>query len=177
VTFVLHHFASTEGSRDHLDQARQLMDLAFDDFSDDDWHHTLGGHHVVAIADRVVIGHAAVVSRVLDVRGQSWRTGYVEGVATHPGWQRQGIGSAVMTEAAQSIREHHHLGALSTGTPAFYAQIGWEAWRGPTHVRDGDEVRRTPEEDDAVMVLRFGPSADLDLTAPITCDTRPGDDW
>ncbi len=28
-----------------------------------------------------------------------------------------------------------------------------------------------------VLVLRFGASANLDLTAPIACPARPGDDW
>ena len=32
------------------------------------------------------------------------------------------------------------------------------------------------DEDAGLMVLRFG-SADLDRTAPITCETRTGDDW
>ena len=42
--------------------------------------------------------------------------------------------------------------------------------------REGQPVR-TPEEDDGVMVLRHGPSRDLDLTSDITCDQREGDDW
>lgn len=170
-------FATAGATPALLDQARELMDLAFDDFSDDDWQHALGGHHVVAEADGLLVGHAAVVPRLLEVADTPWRTGYVEAVATHPGWRRQGVGTAVMTELAAAIHEHHDLGALSTGTPAFYVHVGWEHWRGPTHVRDGEQVRRSPEEDDAVMVLRFGPSAALDLTAPITCDARPGDDW
>jgi hypothetical protein len=32
-------------------------------------------------------------------------------------------------------------------------------------------------EDDGVMVLRFGPSAAIDLHASMSCDERPGDDW
>jgi hypothetical protein len=44
-------------------------------------------------------------------------------------------------------------------------------------VRDGAETIRTEAEDDGVMVLRFGPSAPVDLTAPISCERRRGDDW
>ena len=71
-----------------------------------------------------------------------------------------------------------HLGALSTGAHAFYGRLGWERWRGPTYVRtSGGAIERTEDEDDGVMVLRFGPSADLDLTLPICCEDRPGDAW
>jgi aminoglycoside 2'-N-acetyltransferase I len=75
------------------------------------------------------------------------------------------------------VRESFELGGLSTAHHHFYERLGWERWQGPTYVRDGDDVIRTEEEDDGVMVLRFGPSATIDLTAPITCEARPGDDW
>jgi len=48
---------------------------------------------------------------------------------------------------------------------------------GPTFVRSGSEVIRTEDEDDGVMVLRFGPSEVVDLTAPLSCQSRRGDDW
>ena len=44
-------------------------------------------------------------------------------------------------------------------------------------VRRGSTTVRTPDDDDGIMVLRFGPSASIDLTAPISCDARSGDDW
>ena len=72
------------------------------------------------------------------------------------------------------IRSRFALGVLSTGRHRFFAQLGWESWRGPTFVRDGDVVRRTPKEDDAVMVLRFGPTRALDLSGAITCAARSG---
>ena len=53
----------------------------------------------------------------------------------------------------------------------------WERWRGPTFVRQGGTVLRTPAEDDGVMVLRFGPSRSIDLNAAICCEARQGDDW
>ena len=58
------------------------------------------------------------------------------------------------------LPRHFELGALATGRWSFYERLGWERWRGPTFARDGDEVIRTEDDDDAVMVLRFGPSAD-----------------
>lgn len=75
------------------------------------------------------------------------------------------------------MRREHEMGGLSTGRHAFYERLGWERWQGPTFVRDGNDVIRTEDEDDGVMVLRSGPSAKIDLTASISCDARPGDDW
>ncbi|HEX2807062.1 MAG TPA: hypothetical protein VHN80_12930 [Kineosporiaceae bacterium] len=76
-----------------------------------------------------------------------------------------------------AITERYEMGALSTGRHSFYRRLGWERWRGPSWViLDGERVR-TVEDDDGLMVLRFGPSADLDLTSPITCHDRPGDAW
>lgn len=155
-----------------------MLDEAFEgEFSDEDWGHTVGGWHVVAAEGTTVVSHAAVVPRVLQVAGHPLRTGYVEGVATLPGRQREGLGSLVLEEGTRLVRRRFELGALSTGRHDFYGRLGWERWQGPTFVRHGDALERTEEEDDGVMVLRFGPSEVIDLTAPISCESRPGDDW
>jgi hypothetical protein len=73
-----------------------------------------------------------------------------------------------------------HVVISEAGVPVshgVYERLGWERWRGPTYVRRGADLVRTEDEDDGVMVLRFGPSAGLDLTAPIACTERGGDDW
>ena len=162
-----------------LGQARALMDVAFDgDFGDDDWDHGLGGWHAVAVDGERVVSHAAVVARVLEVDGRPFPTGYVEAVATDPGRHGQGIGSLVMEEIGDIIRRDHELGALGTGRHAFYERLGWERWAGPTYVRTtGGGLARTPEEDDGVMVLRFGPSEGIALDGTISCEERDGDDW
>ena len=123
------------------------------------------------------MSHAAVVPRTIRVDDCAFRAGYVEGVATRPDRQRQGLGSQVMTEAAGVLRREFDLGVLSTGRSEFYQSLGWERWQGPTFVRTGGQLVRTEDEDDGIMVLRFGPSQEVDLTAPISCDSRPGDDW
>jgi aminoglycoside 2'-N-acetyltransferase I len=157
---------------------RELLDDAFaGEFAEADWENACGGRHIVVIAGSDVIAHAAVVPRVLEIGGRPFRTGYVEAVATAPEHQDEGFGSLAMRSAARIVRRDHELGALSTGRHAFYERLGWERWRGPTFVRDGAALTRTEDEDDGVMVLRFGPSATIDVTAPITCDPRPGDDW
>jgi aminoglycoside 2'-N-acetyltransferase I len=157
---------------------RPLLDAAFHGrFSDDDWGHALGGVHVVAHAGRELVAHAAVVDRCLHVDGRPFRTGYLEAVAAAPARQGEGFGDAVAREATRIVREHHQLGGLSTAHHRFYERLGWERWRGPTHVRESEGLLRTEDEDDGVMVLRFGPSAAADLAAPISCEPRPGDDW
>ena len=83
-----------------------------------------------------------------------------------------------MREVSERLRNgSFEMGALSTGRPGFYTRLGWERWRGPTFVRRGSQSCRTEDEDDGVMVLRFGPSAAIDLTASISCESRRGDDW
>jgi aminoglycoside 2'-N-acetyltransferase I len=157
---------------------RHLLDVAFDgEFADTDWESSLGGTHVLARDGALIVGHAAVVRRTLEIAGQPFATGYVEAVAVAPGRQRNGVGSAVMGAVDRIIRSRHDLGALGTGEWAFYERLGWERWQGPSGVRFDGEVHLTPTDDDGLMVLRHGPSATIDLTALITCPWRPGDVW
>lgn len=175
---VIERFATAEATRSRLNEIRRLVDVAFaGDFSERDWDHSLGGLHVVALDDRAVIAHAAVVLRFIDVADRRLATGYVEAVATDPARRREGVGSAVMDEVGILIHEGFEMGALSTGLHAFYRARGWDRWRGPSFVRQGAELLRTEEEDDGLMVLRFGVSHDVDLTATISCEARAGDDW
>jgi len=160
-----------------LAEIRQVLVAAFADFSAADWDHALGGRHVVAVDDEAVVAHAAVVERTIHVADRAFRAGYVEGVAARPDRQHQGLGALVMVEASSLVRDEFELGVLSTGSHGFYERLGWERWRGPSYVRAGAVLERTPDEDDGIMVLRVGPSRDVDLTAPISCDRRPGDDW
>jgi hypothetical protein len=54
----------------------------------------------------------------------------VEAVATTAAHRRSGYGGTVMKHIGELIRERYVLGALSTGTHAFYETLGWERWRG-----------------------------------------------
>lgn len=158
---------------------RDLLDAAFDDFSDDDWDHGLGGVHAAVLDHDELVAHAAVVPRSIDAGGRTFPdAGYVENVATRPDRQGAGAGTAAMATIGEVLHERHELGVLSTSSHAFYERLGWERWRGPSSVRlpDGSLVR-TADEDDGIMVLRFGASATLDLDGPIACDARTGDDW
>lgn len=171
-------FTTLEATPDALETIRALMNRAFDGkFTDDDWSHSVGGSHVAAVQGRAIVAHASVVGRVLEIDNASFDTGYVEAVATDPDRQGLGFGTAVMQRAAKLIEAHHQLGALSTGEHHFYERLGWERWQGPTFVRDGGELIRTPDEDDGIMVMRFGKSGGVDLRKPIVCEMRPGDVW
>jgi aminoglycoside 2'-N-acetyltransferase I len=168
----------SDASEDLLVAIRRVMVDAFEgSFSEADWDHTQGGWRVVMFDDERPVSHAAVVPRTLAIGGVEFQSGYVEGVATAPDSQRQGLASAVMTEVAEIVRDHYELGALSTGHHTFYERLGWERWRGPSFVRDGAALVRTPDEDDGLMVLRFGSSSAIDLAATISCDWRAGDAW
>ena len=120
-----------------------------------------------------------MVPRTLDAGGITLRTGYVEAVATWPQLERRGYGSQVMREIDKVITAEYELGALGTGSFAFYERLGWQRWRGPTAVRiPNGGVVRTPAEDGYIMVLRTPATpADLDLAMSISCEWRAGDVW
>ena len=171
-------FTTGEAPAGMLAQTRQLLDECFDgDFSEDDWEHMLGGWHVIVLDGSTPVCHAACVPRLLEAAGRQYHAGYVEGVATTRGMRRKGLATLALSQLDSLIRKEFDMGALSTGCHSLYERVGWERWRGPTFARRGDELIRTEEDDDGVMVLRFGPSLELDLAAPISCEPRSGDHW
>jgi aminoglycoside 2'-N-acetyltransferase I len=165
-----------------LRDVRRLLETAFagseeGDLTEADWQHTLGGMHFLIRLDGALVGHAAVVERRLEIAERPVRTGYVEAVAIDPAHQRRGLGTALMRAVNAWIAERFELGALGTGSMGFYERLGWEVWQGPTGVRTARGVERTPDEDGYILVLRTPASPPLSLTAPITCEWRPGDAW
>jgi aminoglycoside 2'-N-acetyltransferase I len=173
------HVAPTAAlSASSLSDVRALLDTAFEgDFTDEDWDHAVGGIHVWLSGSHGLISHGSVVERTLVCSGETLRVGYVEAVATAPAHRHRGHGARVLKQIGELIRERYALGALSTGTCAFYERLGWEQWRGPTFV-DGPRSReRTPDDDGGVMILRTSRSPHLDLDGAIVCDWRLGDVW
>ncbi len=169
---------TAELDRATMAASRRLMDLAFDDFTDDDWGHALGGWHAVLGEGADVVAHAAVVLRTIVVGPREYRAGYVEAVAVHPVLQGQGLGSRVMAAVNDIVRTRFEIGALSTGEWHFYERLGWERWRGPVYVRARDgRLVRAVDEDESVMVLRGRAGSTIDLTSAIACDERAGDAW
>ncbi|HEY0889936.1 MAG TPA: GNAT family N-acetyltransferase [Nocardioides sp.] len=156
---------------------RRLWATAFDGFSDDDADHAFGGVHVLLRDGSTVLAHASAVPRTIRVGEQAFATGYVEAVAALPGHQGCGLGTRVMRALEPELRRRWSFGVLATGAHGFYERLGWERWRGPSYVLTAQGPVRSLEEDDALMVLRFGPSRGADLSAAITCEDRPGDAW
>lgn len=107
---------------------RGLRDRAFGDrFSEQDAEHAFGGVHVLMRDEDRLVGHASAVARRLRFGHAPWRTvGYVEGVATDPERQREGIGRAVMQRLHGEIAPRWPVALLSTGraTPSTRPSAG-----------------------------------------------------
>jgi aminoglycoside 2'-N-acetyltransferase I len=178
---VVRRLSTAELTTREVASLRALFDASWpepeDAFSDEDFDHAFGGVHFVVETDGRIVSHASVVERELQTGGHRLATGYVEGVATLPDHRRRGYSSAIMAEVGAHIDGTFQLGALGTGLHAFYERLGWLVWKGPTSVRTDRGPVPTPEEDDYVLVRLTPTSPDLDLSAPISCDWRPGDVW
>lgn len=165
-----------------LAEVTALCEAAFEESFATAWDRVGPGLHVVAEDGGQVVAHAMIVDRRLYVGHEpdlALDVGYVEHVATHPDHQGRGHGTAVMERVGRIIGEAYTLGALSTGRNAFYERLGWETWRGPTHVRmlDGERVR-SPDDDGGVMVLRTARTpSDLHPDGPIAIDWRAEEPW
>lgn len=157
--------------------ARALLDFAFDDMTDEDWDHALGGMHVLVQEGTELIGHASVVQRQLLHGGRAWRTGYVEAVAVRADRRRSGHGATMMDALERIIRGAYELGALGStdAGAAFYAARGWLRWLGPCSALTPEGIIRTAEEEGYIYV--FPVTDPLDLSLELTCDWREGDAW
>jgi aminoglycoside 2'-N-acetyltransferase I len=178
----LRRLATADLTPSETSALRALMTVAFgsdeeERFTDDDWQHAVGGVHFVLQLDDEIVAHASVVERELHVGGQPLRTGYVEAVATDPAWQGLGLGSIVMTDVTEDIRDRFELGGLGTGRQSFYGRLGWRVWAGLSSVRAPGGDRPTPDDDGSIMVLTTPTTPPLDPAAPISCEWRPGDVW
>ena len=131
--------------------------------------------HVLGYAGERLAAHALWLTRRLRVGAGPWlEAGYVEGVATHADFRRQGYGSAVMRRLQGEISSFD-LGALSPSQPGWYERLGWERWQGPLFIVKDGAAEATP--DDSVMVYRTSKTGDLDLTASLTAEWRPFELW
>ena len=173
----------TAGLRpDEIATIRALLVRAFgtdpeEAFTDDDWEHALGGVHFVVDVNSVIVAHAAVVEREIQIGDAPLRTGYVEAVATSPAHQGVGFGSLLMDAVNAWIKSDFELGVLGTGRQAFYERSGWLRWQGPSLVRVPGGAKRTPEDDAYLMVLGTPLSPPFDRASAISCDWRCGDVW
>ena len=177
-----------EFDRALLDDVHRLLAAVFgpsrgrsdDDFSADDWQHMLGGIHVLAFDDTRggdLVGHAAIVQRLMTTGGRTYRVGYVEGVGVGADHQRRGIGGQMMAVLESVIERAFDFGALSASDAAIrlYTGRGWALWRGHLSAMTPAGITATPEEEGGVYVWNV--DVGIDIATELTCDWRPGDLW
>jgi aminoglycoside 2'-N-acetyltransferase I len=178
MTFTVRVAHTADVGTGQLAAARALLYEVFDDMTEPDWEHSLGGMHAIAIDEGGdVIGHASVIQRRIIHSGRALRAGYVEGVAVRADRRREGCAGALMNEVERVIRGAYDLGALGATDEAvpFYVGRGWRQWNGPTYGLTPDGRRRTAEDDGGVYVLAL--DVPLDLDGDVTADWRDGDVW
>ncbi len=138
-----------------------------------------GSTHILAHLAGELVGHACWVTRWLQPGDRPpLRTAYVEAVCVAPAHQGRGLGSTLMERVAAEIArcEAFELAALSPARPSFYRRLGWEPWTGPLAIRTERGLDPTPD-DECVLILRLPRTPDLDLTALLTAEWRPGEPW
>jgi aminoglycoside 2'-N-acetyltransferase I len=157
--------------------ARALLYEAFDDMTEDDWEHALGGLHALMWEADELIGHASLIQRRLLHGGRALRAGYVEGVAVRASRRGHGHGAAMMAALEHVARRAYDVAALGATdeAAAFYAARGWQLWQGSSSALTPTGIQRTPDDDGAIYVLPLG--VPLDLSGELTCDWRDGDVW
>lgn len=161
-----------------LEQTRSLLQVVFaGELRDEDWEHSLGGIHAIALNGQEPVGHASVVQRRMINAGRCLRTAYVEGVGVHAAWQRKGIATELMVALERVIRGAYDLGVLGATDEAvpLYSGRGWKLWRGPLSALTPRGIVPTPEEQGGIWVL--AQRLPLDLDSELTCDWRDGDVW
>jgi aminoglycoside 2'-N-acetyltransferase I len=170
---------STESlSAPRAQELRAWLIRAFDgDFSDEDWHHALGGVHALIEDGRGIVSHAAVVPRSISCDGRLLHAGYVEAVATRADRRMQGHASHVLEKLGEILARDYDIGVLSTALPEVYVALGWQCWRGPCFVQLPHARTRTPDDDGGIMVLRTPRTPPIDVAGDITADWRSGDVW
>lgn len=159
------------------DAARALLEEVFDDLTDSDWEHALGGVHALVWEGAELVGHGSVIQRRLLHGGRALRTGYIEAVGVRADRRRRGYGTAVMAALERMVYSSYDLGALSSSDEgaAFYVARGWQLWKGQSAALTPSGIQPTAEEDGAIYVLPV--AIPLNLSGELVCDWRDGDVW
>lgn len=158
------------------DLREQVVELCVAAHAEEDFRNLFtyipsGGRHFLAYGDDQIVSHAVATTRWLRLpAGQRLRTAYVDAVATLPGMQGSGYGSAVMELLGRSL-DDYEMGCLETERPGFFERLGWQLWRGPLAGLSEGGLIPTPDQH-GVMVLRLArtPHLDLDGRLVIECD-------
>lgn len=167
-------FSILESSRLVPGERRALIELCSRAYAIDFapyWESLRHAVHVLTFARGELVSHACWVERLLHQAGRPpLHAAYVEAVASDPGHQGRGYGTAAMRVLASQLWDYE-LAALSPTNEQFYARLGWESWRGPLSVRYAHSLVPEPEESAMILRTRRTP-AWLDLDAPLAVDYR-----
>lgn len=131
------------------------------------------GLHVLAWQGAVLVGHAVITTRWLQVANAPLlRTAYVDAVSTRPGFQGRGVGTAVMNEV-RTLADRWEIACLETERTSFYERLGWAEWQGPLAGRTSEGLVPTPDQA-GIMILRLPdtPPIRLDELLTIEADQR-----
>jgi GNAT superfamily N-acetyltransferase len=133
--------------------------------------------HVLATIDRQLVCHAAWVARELRAGGVAapMKAAYIEAVATPSRLQGKGFGRQVMAAIPPQLAAFD-IAAPSPSEEGFYAQLGWERWRGQLSYLENGTAIEMPEELAMIYRLPKTPKT-LNLDAPLQTDWREGDVW
>jgi len=165
-----------QARRELLDMCNSAFGMPFDalfDMLPPDGLHLLG-----RIGGRLV-AHLVITDRCLRADDGPWlRTAYIDAVATHPQFQRQGNAGTLIRRAVQSCSGRYELLALATDTPTLYAKYGFVKWPGAqmNETEDGTGVEISPEQNN-LMVLPCTKAFETDQSATMTANWRPGGGW
>jgi GNAT superfamily N-acetyltransferase len=160
-----------------LDQSsrRAVIQLCLDAHQEPDFENLFtylppDGLHVMGFVDGRLVSHAVYTTRWMRQEDHPLlKTAWIDAVSTAPDVQRRGYGSAIMRHLAQVITPDYAIAGLQTDDKLhFYAQVGWELWRGALAGRheNGDLVP-TPEQT-GVMILRLPGTPPLKLDGSLT---------
>ncbi|MHB1317485.1 MAG: GNAT family N-acetyltransferase [Anaerolineae bacterium] len=94
------------------------------------------GLALVAVRDELVVGH--VMLSPVTIRsddGRTWPSLVLAPLGVRIGYQRQGIGSALLRSVIAAARERGHARIVLSGSPDYYGRFGFEDAT-PCDVRD-----------------------------------------
>ncbi len=153
-----------------------LCDLAYEEDMGAILKEFVDPVHVLGYFEGRLVTHALWIERFLHPEGLPMlRTAYVEAVATHPDFRSRRFASQIMREVVEHIQDYD-IGGLAPFNVEYYANLGWELWRGKLYERkDGEVLTSDPEE--RVMIYRLAKTPALDLDVPISVEWRVGEVW
>ncbi len=136
------------------------------------------GVHVLAHLDNRLVSHAVITGRRFRIGGlPEMRAAYIDAVATLPGLQRRGYGSAVMRKTVEYASVEYDIAGLATVIDPWYGSLGWELWKGELGLDDANAITMTENLEERVMIHRLPATPAVDVHDRLIASWRPGGGW